>query len=571
MHMQKANQLFESNKKTTPTLRTLLALYALPKSRLAEVFALLILAGIASTAMLIIINKIMVAQGPRIIQSAVFAAALSIFLLSQRTAQRIIISATEQALRHIRATLIEKTLTTEYVILANIGEERILTTLTTDATAVSRAGAMLVTLAVSLFTIVACLAYLAYLSLIGFSIVAVFIGVGVWLYLMLSHEAYFHFNSSRRTEDIFLKHVRDLILGVKELKLNRQRRTQFFHEDVQRTCAIAEEDNRRAKGSFLNAELTGNGMFFFLMGAVAVLFEAGFNIRGDVNRQFLIILIFLLGPLTAVVTNIPFLNVVAISANRIQELSAFLSRHREQSCGFNGKDVGKFSRTWREIRFQDIQYAYGGDNDRFAFHLGPLDLIIRAGEALFIIGGNGSGKTTLGKIIAGLYAPQCGMIHVDGTLVDESNRDHYRQLFSAVFSDYHIFSQLYGIDQEKLRSGGILDRLRIAKKVSVVDGQLSTTTSLSHGERKRLALATCCYEGRSIYFFDEWASDQDPIFKELFYAEIVPSLKQTGTTIIVITHDDRFFHLADRVLKLEEGQLMPWTAVDDCRGAGWVS
>ncbi|MEL7400114.1 MAG: hypothetical protein AAFN68_06015, partial [Pseudomonadota bacterium] len=51
------------------------------------------------------------------------------------------------------------------------------------------------------------------------------------------------------------------------------------------------------------------------------------------------------------------------------------------------------------------------------------------------------------------------------------------------------------------------------------------------------------------------AADQDPAFRERFYTQLLPALKQQGKTIVVVTHDDRYFHLADRVLKLEYGKL----------------
>jgi putative ATP-binding cassette transporter len=68
-------------------------------------------------------------------------------------------------------------------------------------------------------------------------------------------------------------------------------------------------------------------------------------------------------------------------------------------------------------------------------------------------------------------------------------------------------------------------------------------------------MLTAYLEDRPIYLFDEWAADQDPVFKELFYREILPDLKAKGKTLIVISHDDRYFHLADRLIKLEDGRV----------------
>jgi putative ATP-binding cassette transporter len=83
-----------------------------------------------------------------------------------------------------------------------------------------------------------------------------------------------------------------------------------------------------------------------------------------------------------------------------------------------------------------------------------------------------------------------------------------------------------------------------------------STIDLSQGQRKRLALFTAYLEDRPIYIFDEWAADQDPYFKRIFYLELLPELKQRGKTVITVTHDDKYFDVADRILKFEEGQLV---------------
>jgi len=104
-----------------------------------------------------------------------------------------------------------------------------------------------------------------------------------------------------------------------------------------------------------------------------------------------------------------------------------------------------------------------------------------------------------------------------------------------------------------------LTQLHLERKVLLVDGALSTT-ALSQGQRKRLALLTAWLEERPIYVFDEWAADQDPTFKRVFYEELLPELRRAGRTVLVISHDDRYFHLADRLLRLESGQLREDTA-----------
>jgi putative ATP-binding cassette transporter len=204
-----------------------------------------------------------------------------------------------------------------------------------------------------------------------------------------------------------------------------------------------------------------------------------------------------------------------------------------------------------------VTHAYYQEREDNNFTLGPINLVIEPGELIFLVGGNGSGKTTIAKLLTGLYSPDSGMLYLDQRPVTDENRNDYRQLFSAVFSDFYVFGQLLGIDAATAdaRAHEYLTRLQLEHKVSIREGILSTT-DLSQGQRKRLALLTAYLEDRPIYLFDEWAADQDPLFKEVFYLRLLPELKARGKTVIVITHDDRYYYVADRIIKLDYGKLV---------------
>ena len=97
---------------------------------------------------------------------------------------------------------------------------------------------------------------------------------------------------------------------------------------------------------------------------------------------------------------------------------------------------------------------------------------------------------------------------------------------------------------------------KLDNRVAILQGGIfSTTTRLSRGQQKRLALLVALLEDRPFYVFDEWAADQDPHFKNIFYSELLPELKAAGKAVLVITHDERYFPLADRLLHLEDGKL----------------
>ncbi|MCX6635946.1 MAG: ATP-binding cassette domain-containing protein, partial [Acidobacteria bacterium] len=170
-------------------------------------------------------------------------------------------------------------------------------------------------------------------------------------------------------------------------------------------------------------------------------------------------------------------------------------------------------------------------------------------------GGNGSGKTTLLKLFTALYQPMQGCIRVDGSEITAANVQSYRNLFSAIFSDFHLFDKLHGLrDIAPERVDDLLRRMDISQKTAFRDGRFSNIL-LSTGQRKRLALVVSYLEDKPVYVFDEVAADQDPRFRGYFYETLLPELKRAGKTVVVVTHDDRYFHVADRVLGMDYGKL----------------
>jgi len=154
-----------------------------------------------------------------------------------------------------------------------------------------------------------------------------------------------------------------------------------------------------------------------------------------------------------------------------------------------------------------------------------------------------------------LYYPERGTITIDGRQVDRNTVQSYRELFSIIFSDFHLFDKLYGlpeVQQDTVKD--LLTLMGISNKTDFVAGRF-TTLDLSTGQRKRLALLVTLLEDRPIYIFDEWAAEQDPEFRAYFYEVLLQELHQRGKTIIAVTHDDRYFHHADRIVKMDYGTI----------------
>jgi putative pyoverdin transport system ATP-binding/permease protein len=254
--------------------------------------------------------------------------------------------------------------------------------------------------------------------------------------------------------------------------------------------------------------------------------------------------------LEGLVANLPELSRSRIALGRIQQLQAELHQDADAPDCVTAQPA-----EFELLELRGVSHRYHRESEDRNFLLGPVDLQLRPGELVFLVGGNGSGKTTFAKLLLGLYAPEAGTIHVNGRQVDERGRDHYRQMFSAVFADFHLFDDLLGHGSEADNlARQYLMRLQLAHKVEIRDGRFSTT-ALSQGQRKRLALLTAYLEDRPCYVFDEWAADQDPVFKRVFYTELLPDLRARGKAVVVISHDDQYFHLADRCLRLADGRL----------------
>ena len=196
-----------------------------------------------------------------------------------------------------------------------------------------------------------------------------------------------------------------------------------------------------------------------------------------------------------------------------------------------------------------------------------MDFEIRSGEIVFIVGGNGSGKSTLLMLVLGLYKATEGRICLNGHTLDESNRESYQQLFSAVLADFHLFEELsYKQDpQLSRRTAEYLKLLQLDHRVEVQSGRYSTV-ALSSGQRKRLALVSAYLEDRPIYVFDEWAADQDPEFRSLFYRTLLPDLRAAGKAVIAITHDEFYFDTADRVVRMADGRVEVEAALSGSAG-----
>jgi putative ATP-binding cassette transporter len=287
---------------------------------------------------------------------------------------------------------------------------------------------------------------------------------------------------------------------------------------------------------------------------VLFVFSRWFATSPAVLSGYALVFLHMVLPMEALLLAIPNVNRARVALERIRS-GIGTALDREAHAADVAEAPSGPRRVFHSLELRELRHSYRRETEDGSFQLGPINAVLGPGEVVFLIGGNGSGKTTLAKLLVGLYAPEGGSILLDGVPVTDATREDYRQCFSAVFSDFFLFERLIGLRRPELdtEARSWLIELGLDHKVKVQDGKLSTT-ELSQGQRKRLALLVAYLEDRPLYLFDEWAADQDPLYKEVFYKRLLPELKARGKTVVAVTHDDRYFYLADRCIKLDFGR-----------------
>jgi putative ATP-binding cassette transporter len=376
-------------------------------------------------------------------------------------------------------------------------------------------------------------------------------GVG---YRLIVRSAFVALNRAREEEDKLYGYFRALTEGIKELKLHRSRRGEFLSKNIQTTTEVYQKHNVAAEVRFITAQTWSHLLYFALIGLILFLVPTLAALDKKTLSGYVLTTLYLMGPLAGVLSSFSLFGRANVALQKVQRLGVSLDDHSREECPI---DLPEPQISFERLQLAGVTHTYHVEHEDTKFVLGPINLTFQPGELVFLVGGNGSGKSTLAKIVSGLYLPEAGEIKLDGEVINHKNRDHYRQLFSAVFADFYLFENLLGLKNGNIdsRAREYLKRLHLHHKIRITDGVLSTT-AVSQGQRKRLALLTAYLEDRPFYLFDEWASDQDPTFKKVFYQQLLPELKARGKTVLVITHDDQYFDVADRIIKLDYGKLI---------------
>lgn len=433
--------------------------------------------------------------------------------------------------------------------LERIGQARLINLLNVDVPAITGAALTFPQIWLNLVTVGGIFGYLMYLNFDVFIIVIVCVAVAALSYIIPVEIGGAFFAESRNIYDKVQEGVKGLVYGFKELKLNSKKSDRYYYEELE--SAEMESMNANLKGTavFQVAENYGEILIYLIIAVCVFHLPYVYTLSQGELIGIVVALIYLAGPIGDIFESIEMINHGNIALNKLKEFYAELTDE-------NLVDVNKVPDDWTEFKAEGVGYCYARSKKKDGFALKPVDVTFKRGEISYIIGGNGSGKSTFSKCVSLHYHPSSGHMSFDNVAVDNECMIDARNRISAIYSDFYLFNKLFqdlSPEQTKLVDD-YLSFLELKDKVTLENGEFSTV-NLSDGQKKRLALLVLVLEDRDICVFDEWASDQDPRFKEIFYTKILPDLRAQNKAVICISHDDRYFKYADKLVVMESGAL----------------
>lgn len=479
---------------------------------------------------------------------------LLLFIYTQHIAFTKAIVSVEQALQQVKLRITDKVRQVELRFIEEHQEMDSYSALTQDTTLISQAAMKLVIAAQSLLTLVFSSIYLAWLSLPSFVLTLIIIAIGIIIFFSHYKKTIQELQMAEQKQSEFLERFTAILYGFKELKVNRYESDDMFthlSQSITQTRILKISANKRL---FLDA-MVGNLVFYLLLLLVVSVLPLIIPSNSETTHKTIATVLFIFGPVGMLTGALSMITKTESAIKNLYNLEERLDTSIQVKAVQNEEKYKHF----KQINLVNLKFHYSDKRGRTLFSSGPHNLTIYRHEMLFIVGGNGSGKSTFLKLLMSLYAPDEGNIYVDDKIIQTEMYPSYRALFSIVLADFYLFDRLYGltnVDENEVNKW--LQRLQLDKKTRF-ENQRFTNTDLSTGQKKRLAFIIAILKNRPICVFDELAADQDPGFRQRFYEQILPDLKAQGRLIIAVSHDDKYFHLADRIIKLQDGCIVSIT------------
>jgi putative pyoverdin transport system ATP-binding/permease protein len=523
---------------------------------LSVMVALTLVAGLANAGLVVMVNRAAaiaaIGDRPTLLDAGLFVTAFALYYFCNRVALLRANDVIERLLRDLRLQMIDKLRNSELETVDTVGRGQLYHLISNETNHLSVAFPLIVDSVQQAALLLVSLVYLAWLSSAAFCAFVFAVGAGVLAYRRINAEFAAPMALGQQRQGDVLDRVGDIVDGFKELRLNMARRRAVGEAFAAANAAV--DESRDAAGQHWAALFLLNSFtIYLLLGVVGLILPGYLLSQGRYVFQLIPTLLFCMTSLGKIVAQLPMFQQAQ------QGLAGILNVQRRLDAG--GATTPEEARAaavfgdFQRIDYLRLQLTRRDETGAAGFSLGPLDLTLNRGETVFLVGGNGSGKSTVARLCAGLLRPDSGEILIDGRRLDRRAIAGFRELFSAVFTDFHLFDRLYGLDRvDPARVNALLVEMKLAHKVRFEDGRFGNI-DLSTGQRKRLGLVVALLEDRPIVVFDEWSADQDAEFREYFYMKTLAQLRAQGKTCLIVTHDERYWPCADRVIALDLGAI----------------
>lgn len=510
------------------------------------------ISGIANAAILFILNATTMdpSRGDlKFKYLMLFVTAFLIFFMGKDYCLKHTAIIIEKILSRVRLRVLDKIRKAPLKQIEDMGSAEIHTKLTHNVNTISESALAAITACQSVVMLVICSIYIAWLSLPVFLGSAGLITLSVFYFNIKSNEAQTFLQKATAVQGHFFQIINGMLLGFKELKLSRKKNEAYFH-DIKAISEKSEDLLIQTQLKFIPGMILAELTFYFLLAGVVFLMPRFGSNYSEMVPKLTTSILFIMGPIITIVSAMPMITRSNVAIAEIWGLEKQLDAASEPAGGDSPAKS-----YFQELCLEDIVFSYRDQYNNTLFTIDNINLTIKKGELLFIVGGNGSGKSTILKLLTGLYYPEAGTMRLNGKPVTRSDYPAFRELFSIIFTDFHLFEKLYGldfIDREKLDY--YMKKMELDTKTAYQENGF-TTIKLSTGQKKRLAMIMALMEESDIYVFDELAADQAPAFRRYFYEILLKELQKQGKTIIVVSHDDRYFNVADRIIEMDYGRL----------------
>jgi ABC-type siderophore export system fused ATPase/permease subunit len=509
--------------------------------------------------LLVIINGIISGEPARYFpeyQPVIFVLFVIALVACQRFVQLYLTRQTNSFMFDAELMILNKIRSSSYTSFEMVGSERIYTALE-DIGSLAGVPVMIVTVINSATVAIGGFSCMLWISPKGGLAIFLLVSLLVVTYLKMHSRLLILYRKLRDLQDRFYRQLGDLIGGFREIKLNAGLSDRIYNQ-----YAFPNRENTRVikdRLALINANINtiGNYSPFILIGSALFLFEPLIGMQRDEIILFVMVLLFTISPLSDLVGVIPNYPRIKVTLKRIAEFRRELLT--EDECK-QTTPLEQATIEFQSLRFEDVCYRYEDTADTKSFVFGPVSAEFSRGEIVFISGGNGSGKSTFVKLLTGMHKPTSGKIFLDNILIPYDNYQVVKERISAIFSDNYLFRTNYMNYDISAQSEFIVKYLKMMELTRVAkfhtnDESVSFDIRLSRGQQKRIAFIYALLEEKPVIVLDEWAAEQDPVFREYFYTEILQFLRSIGKTVVSVTHDDRYYGRADRVIKFNFGRI----------------